>query len=245
MGRKKQKHNLRMFVVCVMISWLAMCGAGFADGLVVVHDPPERPHPDGHPFAPLEVKRHHVDVDISGQVATTKVDQVFHNPSNQELEGTYLFPLPEGAQIDKFTMNIGGKEVEAELLDAEKAQNVYERIVRRQKDPALLEYVGRGAFKVRIYPIEAKSDKRVRMQYTQLLEADGGLVNYTYPLNTEKFSAKPIDSVSIRCTVKTDHALKSVYSPSHRVEVNHKGSKKALVGYEDSDIKPDSDFRLL
>ncbi len=245
MQLKKREVILRPLLLCGVVSWLMICAASFADGLVVVSDPPRHPPTEEHAFAPLEVKRHHVDVEIKSQVATTNVDQVFHNPSNQELEGTYLFPLPEGAQIDKFTMNIGGEQVKAELLDAEKAQNVYERIVRRQKDPALLEYVGRGAFKVRIYPIEPKSDKRVRLQYTQLLEPDGGLVNYTYPLNTEKFSAKPIDSLSVRCRIKAKHALKSVYSPSHRVEVNHKSSKHAVVGYENSDVKPDSDFRLL
>ena len=59
---------------------------------------------------------------IDGQIATTSVDQEFYNPNPQRLEGTYLFPVPKGAQIDKFTMEIGGKQVEAELLPADKAR---------------------------------------------------------------------------------------------------------------------------
>lgn len=215
-----------------------------ADGLIIVPEP--MPRPDApHAFSPLEVKRHHVNVTIDGQVATTHVDQVFVNPTGRRLEGTYLFPLPEGAEIDAFTMSIAGEQVEAELLDADKARAIYERIVRQAKDPALLEYVGRGAFKVRIFPIEPGSDKRVTLQYTQLLEAGGELVDYTYPLNTEKFSAAPIESLSVKCEVKTEHPLKTIYSPTHRVEVDRKGPNRAVIGFEAGGVRPTTDFRLL
>src|ERR1700743_1527548 len=120
-----------------------------ADGLIVIHDPPdffpERPirwpgPPHWHPFAPLEVSYHHVTVKIDGQIATTSVDQEFYNPNSARLEGTYLFPVPKGSHIDKFAMDIGGKQVEAELLPADKARHIYEDIVRRMSDPALMEY---------------------------------------------------------------------------------------------------------
>src|SRR5947207_10092441 len=116
---------------------------------------PPRPIPPPRPyiFAPLEVVYHHVNVKIDGQVASTSVDQEFYNPNPSRLEGTYMFPVPKGAQIDKFTMDIGGKQVEAELLPAEKARKIYEDIVRKAKDPALLEYADRDVFKVRSFPI--------------------------------------------------------------------------------------------
>src|SRR3954470_1231999 len=104
-----------------------------ADGLIVIDNPevtlrprPEWPRPVQHYlFAPLEVAYHHVDVKIDGQIAKTSVDQEFYNPNSQRLEGTYLFPVPKGSQIDKFTMDIGGKQVEAELLPADKARQIY------------------------------------------------------------------------------------------------------------------------
>src|SRR6185503_14641623 len=93
----------------------------WADGLIVINnfvgdDTPRVPHPEWPPphryiFAPLEVSYHHVDVKIDGQIATTSVDQEFFNPNPQRLEGTYLFPVPKGAHIDKFTMEIGGQQV--------------------------------------------------------------------------------------------------------------------------------------
>src|SRR5208283_5773652 len=103
------------------------------------------------------------------------------------LEGTFVFPVPKGAHIDKFTMEINGKQVEAELLPADKARRIYEDIVSKLKDPALLEYAGRDVFKVRVFPIEPNSHKRITLSYSQVLPSDGGLVSDVYPLNTEKF----------------------------------------------------------
>jgi hypothetical protein len=123
----------------------------FADGLIIIERPPHI-IPGHFPFAPLEIGYHRVDVKIDAQVAVTTVDQEFINPGGARLEGTYLFPLPAGAHIDKFAMDIDGKMAEAELLSADKARSIYEDIVRRHRDPALLEYIGRDAFKVRIFP---------------------------------------------------------------------------------------------
>jgi Ca-activated chloride channel family protein len=228
-------------VALVAAGWTARPAA--ADGLIVIHDPPVRPGPH-YVFAPLEVKYHHVTVKITDQVAVTEVDQVFFNPNNQRLEGTYLFPMPAGAQIDRFAMDINGKPVEAELLDADKARKIYEDIVRKMRDPALLEYAGQGLFKVRIFPIEPRSEKRIQLKYTQLLRSDGGLVEYRYPLNTEKFSAAPLKSVSVKVELESSRGLHSVYSPSHAVEVQRYGANRAVVGFEAADVKPDTDFQL-
>ena len=253
------KRTLAFLTWLVLLGLIASAPACRADGLIIVdeahwlpgprpsHPIPPWPHPmppAPRPYAPLEVVYHHVNVKIDGQIATTSVDQEFYNPNNQRLEGTYLFPIPKGAQIDKFTMEIGGKMVEAELLPAAKARQIYEEIVRKLKDPALLEYADRDVFKVRIFPIEPKSKKRIKLSYTQVLKSDGGLVNYTYPLNTEKFSAKPIKDVSIKVELECDRPLKSIYSPSHAVEIKRHGANHATVGFEANDVQPDTDFAL-
>jgi Ca-activated chloride channel family protein len=214
------------------------------DGFIVV----ERPFliPPGHfPFAPLEVSSHHVDVKIEGQLAVTSIDQQFYNPNDQRLEGTYMFPVPKGAHIDKFSMEIGGKMVDAELLRADKARQIYEDIVRKMRDPALLEYAGRDLFKVRIFPIEPRSHKPIKISYTELLRSDARTVTYTYPLSTEKFSAQPIKSLSVKVEVKTEQPLASIYSPSHKVEIKRDGTNRAVIGYESKDEKPDTDFQLV
>jgi Ca-activated chloride channel homolog len=206
--------------------------------------PRPRPEPRPYIFAPMEVSYVKVNTRINDQVATTSVDQEFYNPNPSRLEGTFIFPIPKGAHIDKFTMEIDGKQAEAELLAADKARHIYEDIVRKLKDPALLEYAGRDIFKVRIFPIEPNSRKRITISYTQLLKSDDGLISYVLPLNTEKFSAKPIKNVSVHVDLESKRSLKSIYSPSHAVEVKRRGSTSATVGYEASDVQPDADFAL-
>lgn len=212
--------------------------------------PPQPPRPlppptwRPHVFAPLEVSSVKVNTRIDDQIAVTTVDQEFNNPNNARLEGTFIFPVPKGAQLDRFAMEIDGKKVEAELLAADKARTIYEDIVRRAKDPALLEYSGRDLFKVRIFPIEPNSKKRITVRYTQLLKADTGLIAYEMPLNTAKYSSKPLKSVSVKVELETKRSLKSIYSPSHAVEIKRNGPNRATVGYEASDVAPDSDFAL-
>src|SRR5882757_9501838 len=214
------------------------------DGFIVVERPIYVP-PSHFPFAPLEVTSHHVNVAIDGQVAITSIDQEFYNPNDQRLEGFYMFPVPKGAHIDKFSMEIGGKTVDAELLPADKARGIYEDIVRKMRDPALLEYAGRDLFKVRIFPIEPRSRKPIKISYTELLRSDAGTVTYLYPLSTEKFSARPIKNLSMKIELKSAEPLASIYSPSHKVEIKRDGANRAVIGYESKDEKPDTDFQLV
>ena len=116
------------------LALLALPLVGFSAGIIIIHEGPNwgppppvmpprvmPPHPV---FAPLEVTYHKVNVRITDQVEVTTVDQEFYNPNPRQLEGTFLFPVPKGAQLDKFTMEIGGKPVSAELLNAEKARKI-------------------------------------------------------------------------------------------------------------------------
>ena len=208
-------------------------------------DPPDRLMPRPQPvWAPLEVAFVQANVRIKDQIATTSIEEEFYNPNPRQLEGMFLFPVPKGAHLDKFTMEINGKQVQAELLDASKARGIYEDIVRKLKDPALLEYSGRDLFKVRIFPIEPNSKKRITLAYSQVLKSDGGLVNFMLPMNTEKFSAKPLRNVSVKVELESKRSLKSIYSPSHPIEVKRNGANRATIGYETTDLKPDSDFQL-
>jgi Ca-activated chloride channel homolog len=216
--------------------------AAFADGLIIVPpSPPEQPHLRN---VPLYVRSHAVTVKVEGRVAVTDVDQVFVNPNPRALEGTYLFPLPAGAAIDRFSMWIDGKEAAAELLDAEKARGIYEGIVRQMRDPALLEYADRGLFKARVFPIDANGEKRVRIRYAEVLPADNGTVAYRYPLATEKFSSRPLESVSIAVTIDAGGPIASVFSPSHRVDEPKDLAGVAKVGWEARNVLPDRDFLL-
>ncbi|MBN2399716.1 MAG: VWA domain-containing protein [Candidatus Aminicenantes bacterium] len=231
-------ENLLMFLFVLLA---LVCTTLPADGFIVIPRPP-RPGPVT-PF-PLEVVSHKVDVAISDLLATTTIDQEFFNPNNSRLEGYYLFPLPAGAAIKNFSMWIDGRETRAELLDAVKARNIYEDIVRRLRDPALLEYDGRGVFKVRIFPIEPRSKKRIKISYHELLQKDNGAIAYQYPLNTEKFSAKAIESVVITLNIESTVPLAAIHCPTHPISITRRGARRAMVVHESSHSLPNSDFKI-
>jgi Ca-activated chloride channel family protein len=236
----------------------------FGAGLIIIENgdearwipPPDRPPPHWpvppphwhprpiHRLTPLEVRSVKATATIKDQVAQTKIEQEFYNPNPRQLEGTFIMPLPKGAHLEKFRMEVNGKMTEAELLSADKAKGIYEEIVRKAKDPALLEYVGRDLLKVRIFPIEANSTKRIEVSYTQLLKNDGGLVGYTIPLNTAKYCSTPVKNFSLKLEIEAGTPLKTIYSPTHNVEVVRHASKTATIGLEQQLLSADKDFEL-
>jgi Ca-activated chloride channel family protein len=227
---------------------LMICLLFFAFGIQVLADgiiipiPPRPPTPTP-PLRSLAIKYHHVTVTIQDQVVTTHVDQVFVNESGHDLEGEYLFPLPADASISRFALWVDGVPVEGRVLDRDEARDIYEDIVRQQRDPALLEYVGHNAFRAHIYPIPAHGERRVELEYEQVLQADQGLLRYTYPLSTEKFSTRPLEEVRVTVDIRSREALKAVYSPSHPIEVD-KDDHTAQARYSDEQVIPDRDFVL-
>ena len=248
-----------LFASLLAVFALAPLFQSQAGGLIICHDvrilphprppiiiPPRPwPRPIPHPvYAPLELRSQKVDVKIENQVARTTVEQVFYNPNPRRQEGTFLFPVSKGAAIEKFQMEINGKLQKAELLDAKKARKIYTDIVRTMKDPALLEFAEQDLFKVRIFPFEAHGTKRIKLTYNQVLKNDAGLVGYTFPLNTAKYSAKPIQDLSINVELDSKVPVKAIYSPTHDVEVKRTGSKKATIGFEAKGVRPDSNFTL-
>ena len=234
----KKRTLLTLFILLVA---LVPALPAYADGIVIPDPPPDVPIVDV-PF--LTIKYHRVTVDIDGPVATTHVDQVFVNDAPYEVEGTYIFPLPEEAAISEFALWVDGEKVEGRVLEKDEARAIYEGIVRKRRDPALLEYAGRNAFQARVYPIPPGGERRIELEYSEILTADQGLVQYVYPLNTEKFSPRPIEDVSIHVEIHSDQPLKAIYSSSHDVAVDRRGDYNAAVGYEEYDVKPDKDFTL-
>lgn len=228
----------KVFLFTVMLALITAAGAS-ADGFII----PVRP-PDVVRVPPLSIKYHRVDIDITDQVARTQIDQVFLNEFHRELEGTYIFPIPEEASISDFSMWVDGEQLDGRLLDKDEARRIYEDIVRREQDPALLEYLGRDMFKARVYPIPARGEKRITLDYSEMLNMDSGLCEYRYSLNTEKFSAKPIEEVSITVNLNSSLPLKTVYSPTHNITVAKQSDNSATITYVEEGTKPDKDFIL-
>lgn len=231
----------KLFMMMAIL--IALASMASADGFPMPIVP--RPIPPNFPSNPLlNVKYHHVDVEIDDPAAITKVDQVFVNPYRVELEADYIFPIPENASISSFTAWLGGKKMEAELLDAGQARKIYEEIVRKRKDPALLEYADRGMYRMRIYPIPANSEVRIQIEYRQTLESDYGNVEYIYPLNTEKYSGANLEDCQIDINLKSFEKIGAVYCPSHVTNNERINDNEFRIKYHDENIKPDKDLVL-
>ena len=99
----------------------------------------------------------------------------------------------------------------------------------------------------RIFPIPPGGSRQVELEYSQVLPVENGLVRYVYPLDTEKFSARPLEEVSVHVEIRSRDAMRAVYSPTHqdRVFIERDGNYRALVGYEEMDILPEDDFELI
>ena len=229
-----------ILIMLFAVSVGLMSPAG-ADGIIIV-DPP--PGVDVRLDQSLAIKYHHVDIQIKDQVATTRVDQVFVNDNPWTAEGTYIFPLPQGAAVSDFVMWVDGKAVHGEILEADEARTIYDDVVRRMKDPALLEYVGRKALKASVFPIPPGEERKIELEYSQILPVENGLVHYIYPLSTERFSSRPLEDLVVRAQIESREPLKAVYSSRHEVSIDREDDYHALLGLEQSDVLPDRDFEL-
>lgn len=221
--------------LAVVASVLALADATFAAGMLI---PKDRDVP------PLAIKSHRVTVTIRDQVAVTKVEQVFENSTSRDLEATYIFPVPKDASITEFALYIKGERVPGELLPREKAREIYTDIVRRMRDPALLEYMDSQLFQVKVYPVPANGRQKLELQFTQLLPRDGELARYEYPLKTSGEAARTLEDFSVAVDLTAKETLTNIYSPSHKVGVTRKDDHHAVIGFEQDKALLDRDFLL-
>jgi Ca-activated chloride channel family protein len=214
---------------------LAVAAPAQAHGLLI---PTEKTVP------PLAMLSHHVDIRIDDQVAVTKVEQTFRNHTDRQLEATYVFPVPKGASVRKFSMWVDGKEVRGELVEADKARQIYTGIVQRTQDPGLLEYMGNNLLRMKVFPVPPRGDQKVAVSFTAVAPADNGLVEYTYPLKTDGKATATLEKFSIKLDLRAQHALQNIYSPTHAITVTRPSDRHALVAFEKDQAQLDRDFQL-
>ena len=237
-------RSLVLLTICLGVASLAA-----AQGVIVPGPCQRCPRPPTGDWPPrnlpraLPVKSIKIDTKISSQVATTHVEQIFRNNTGVTLEGTYFFPIPETASIVEFAIWDGDRRLVGEVRTREEARRIYDEIVRRQRDPGLLEYAGKDLFQASIFPIPANSDKKLELTYTQVVRAEGGTVSYRYPLGTGR-QLTEIGSVAGRVELESKEPLRNVYSPTHSIDVKRSNDRRSLVSFESEAGKDPQDFQL-
>jgi HEAT repeat protein len=197
---------------------------------------------DGRPVGELGLKSHDVTVEILDGIAKTTVEENFENHTERRLEGTFTFPLPSDASISRLALEVNGKIQEGTCLERERAREVFESIVRRMQDPALLEWQPGGFFKCRVFPIEPRATKRVIVAYTQALPCFRGKMTYVYPLASEKTRTHPPEELRIALQARFSGALSAIESPSHRLDVQRKNANEASMSFRAANYRPNNDF---
>lgn len=220
-------------LIGLVLGWTA--GKAGANGLLV---------PSEAKMMPLAMVSHKVSVAIEDQVAVTTIEQTFRNHTDRNLEATYLFPIPRGASVNKFAMWIDGKETQGELLEAKQANQIYTDIVRRTQDPGLLEYLGNNLMRMKVFPIPPRGDQKVKVSYTSVAPMEQGVVEYLYPLRCEARTMRTLEEFAIQLTIRSQHAIQSVYSPTHAIDVKRKGDREVKVDFEKNQTLLDKDFQL-
>jgi Ca-activated chloride channel family protein len=226
---------MRSFALAALVVAVAGSSQAFAAGLLI---------PEDVKLPPLAMVNHRVTVDIVDQVAITTLEQTFRNHTDRALEATYMFPVPKGATVDKFTMWVDGKEQGGELLDAKHANKVYTDIVRRTQDPGILEYLGNSMMRMKIFPVPPKGDQKVRISYKAIAGKDGKLVEYVYPLKTDGKGTRTLEDFSVKINIKSQHAIHNVYSPTHSITTTRKGEREMAIEFQRDQAMLDKDFQL-
>jgi len=254
-------------LVVLALALLAAPGVLEAQGLLVVVDPghsvrlprpwiypppyppyppvhPPMPRPEPPPLATYKIQELDVQARLLDQVAQVRVSQSFVNTGSRPLEVSFIFPLPYDGAIDQLTLMVDGKEFPAKLLKAEEARRLYEDIVRKNKDPALLEWMGTGLFRTSVFPVPPGEKRTVSLRYSQICRKQEGLTDFLFPLSTAKYTSHAVEAVNVRVTIDSALDIKNVYSPTHVIEIKRPDDRHATVTWTAKNTVPGTDFRL-
>ena len=174
-----------------------------------------------------------VRVELADRVLRYEITETFVNRGSRVGEADFMFPLPKGAAFQDLKLEINGELVAGETMSADRARQIYEDIVRRQRDPALLEWMGYGLLRARIFPIAPGEQKRVvvRFQTVAPREGDALRVDYFRGMRTSQREAnqRPEGRMSFVLTYPDDPMYGRAYSPTHSIY----GGEYSTDGYGD------------
>jgi tetratricopeptide (TPR) repeat protein len=205
----------------------------FDGGALIAHDP------EGRETA-LQLRRFHIDVHVEDGFARTAIDQTYFNHDAVQREGTFIFPLPPDASVSRLAMYVDGKFREGGMAERKHARTVYETIRYTRRDPALLEWVDGSTFRMRVFPLEQRQEKRITLCYTQKLPSLYGHTRYRFPAGHSLESA---GQWSFRARIKRGKNLHCT-SASHRL-VSHVEGADLIVEARGKDVKSDRDVVLV
>lgn len=206
----------------------------------------ERAPDPGARLAPsLHLESLRVTIGVADGLATTELDQVFRNDGGRPHEGVYVWPLPEDAAVSGLELWIDGTPQKGEILDRDKARAIYEDIVRNRRDPALLEWMGRGCVRVSAFPIPPRGTSRVRLRFASALAPAAGALELLVPMRVASLAPRGDCRVVIEATVESSRALGAVAVPTHACDVRRDGDRRARLSFEGGRSALERDLQIV
>ena len=193
-----------------------------------------------HPRGAIEKVRSAVQVTVTGRAARVMVEEWFRNGGALLDEASYLYPLPGEAVFSDFSLWQGDRELKGEPMDAAQARAIYEEIVRRKRDPALIELAGHGLLRARVFPIGPGETRKITLRYTQMLDRVGDAWRFRYTAGTGAGAAA---SSSFRMQVDSAARFGDPYSPTHRLSTS-RSDDRILLTLADSNTRGDLELFL-
>lgn len=245
----RQRAALRFSVLWSFIFFVAASQPVFSQGFLrevkrpVPVPPTLVPAPRPQPERSVRLESLAVDAEIENSVAQVVVSQTFNNVGSTTIEASFLFPLPYDGAVDSLTFLVEGKEFAGQLLGADEARKRYEAIVRENRDPALLEWVGTGLFQTSVFPIPPGQARTVELRYTQLLRQQDGLTEFFFPTKCARQSEAP-GKTSFSVRIKGETEIKNVYSPTFDINVERVAKNVVQTTCVLDNQTPTRDFRL-
>ena len=176
-----------------------------------------------------------VSVQVTGRVALVEVEEWFRNDGRGLGEGDYIYPLPGEAVFSNFSLFQGDQELRGETMDADRARAIYEEIVRRKRDPALIELAGHGLIRARVFPINPGETRKITLRYTQLLERAGDALQFRYAAGGRTGwhrgeSDRPVGPqrrpepapMTFTMTVDSAASYRDPFSPTHELRIERR-----------------------
>ena len=229
---------MKRFLISILIVLIFPIFA-YASGIIAIPPMPNL----GIDKTYLSVESYNANIKVSENITHVSIDEIFVNPYNKQVEGTFLFPLPQGASVNKFSMVIGGKLIQGKIFEKNEARRMYEKIVRLLVDPALLEYVGRNTYRASIAPIAPNGKIKVHIEFIYTLPRTGNSYYITCPLSGLKYSKDPVKSIVITGNIEGSKDIVNLYSPIYPLDSEIDGTE-ATFSLEKTNTNPDKDLLI-
>ncbi len=165
-----------------------------------------------------------VHADLDGRVVRYEVTETFVNRGPVVGEADYLLSLPKGAAFEELALSINGELVTGETMGADKARAVYEEIVRKLRDPALLEWMGQGLLRARIFPIQPGEEKRVVVRFRALAEREGDALRLDWIGTPRTLQCRERRAFTL--SYADDGSLGEAYSPTHTLQPTRENGRR-------------------